>query len=240
MLSMKNALQVLVGATLFFLAEYTIYSFTKMAGVLYEGSMASVIAYKFLWLMILTVAIGLSAPLGALIGALLKRSGAAWISAGTFVGIIMVAFTALSYLEVLSKIDKGDIPSTTSGVPKPASRVAELIEFVEAKAVQADSDTIRVDVTFKNLSDFEFNEVDYNFIAVDDGVIFYRIYMRDALYIPPKLSAVTSLTWKRSALEDPKLYDAFQEALTKGTLRVFAKPERVVRLDGRVIEDKRA
>ncbi len=226
----------MVGATIFFLAEYTIYSFTKMAVVLNEGSLASVIAYKFLWLMILTVAIGILAPVGVLIGSAVKKPHVGLIAWGVLVGAAMVGFTAISYLEVLSKIDQGDVPSPSAGMPKAASKLAELIQFVDAKATQVDPETIHVDIEFKNLSDYEFSGLDYTFIAVKDGAIFYRIRIRDTFYLPSKLNAKTSLTWKKSAIKDPKLYEIFQEALSKGELKMYAKPERVVRVDGKVIE----
>lgn len=244
---MKNAFRIFLIALLLFIFEYVIYTATQMREALSSATLAAVVAYKFKWFMVFTLAVGILAPLAALVQRVTQKSCLGFVSWMVAIWMAMILFTALSFLKARSAAPPATVsPSPvqiTGELSKPAeaakrgAKISEVLQFVGSKVELPDEETLKINLEFKNLSSEEFTELDYAFTAVENGHIFYRIKMRESVYIPANLTASTSLSWQRSALQDPKLFEQFRDAYKNTTLKIFARPLRAVRVDGGAIEE---
>ncbi len=237
MLSIKNAIRVLVGAILLFLSEYSLYLFTRMPQALNGGGPAAFIVYQFQWLMILTVAVGLFAPIGAIISEKLKRPLVGFAAWACLVVLSMIGYTSVVFLGMTaSPLGLGMPASMNVALQNAKPKISEMVSFAGSKIEQVDPGTIRVELQFKNQTDDEYTEIDYNFAAIDGDKLFYRIKIRDGVYLPPGIVASTTLTWRKADFKDPALFNRIFTAQQGNKLKVYARAERLVRIDGKAIE----
>lgn len=234
---MKNSLKLSVAAVVFFLGEALIYTSTQMQGALLGGGVAAAIAYKFQWLMILTFAVAVFTPVAVWIEKSAAKPGLALISFGILVSFTMVGFTALSFVRFskLPSAGRGPVPADVLKAAEPV--VSDVLEYLDSKINLKDPETLTVDLEFRNLTNEEWTELDYTFVALREGQIFYRIKIRQAVYFPPKKISSVPLEWQRTQFKDTQLFDTMLEAYNKGVLRVYAKATRVKSISGKVVEE---
>jgi len=234
---MKNAIRVLVGTILLFLVEYSIYLFIRMPQALNGGGPAAFIVYQFQWFMILTLTVGLFAPVGGLISEKLKRPLVGFVVWACLVILVMLGYTSVAFLRMSSSPLGGEILSSVKLASQNAKpKISEMVSFTGSKIEQVDPETVRVELQFKNQTDDEYTEIDYNFAAVDGNQIFYRIKIRDSVYLPPGTVSSTTLTWRKKDFKDPALFNRISTAHQGNKLKVYARAERLVRINGKAVE----
>ena len=230
--------KVIIGAAGLLLVEYLIYLLTGMNLAFNRGGLVPIIVYKYRWLMAMTLVVGLTAPLSVLLEKKIPGGFNSLYWWAILVSLGMVGFTALTFVAA-----SNNTPVLGMGgmAEEKSTNIVDYIQFAGSKIENSNPDLLKIDLEFKNRSPKdEFTEVDYVFVALEQGVILYRIKMRDAVYLPPGASGKTSLTWKKENFKDPKLFDRFVNAYKKNSLNVYAKATRAVRVDGTVIEEKTA
>lgn len=231
----KNKAYAISLLALFLLAfELFVYSFTKMHSALRAGTLTSIIAYSFLWLMALTGSIGVSLPLGILIENKAKQQGINFIVSMGLVVLLMVSFTTVVFMKASSTLKAA---GETSLKEQKGHDLSMAIEFSGSEVKETGPDSIEIELKFKNIASEDITELDYVFIAVEDINIFYRIKIREAVYLPSKGIGSTKLNWQRSKLKNPELYDKIKKANADKTLHVFAKPTKITMVNGSVIGD---
>lgn len=222
---MKKSLEVSLLTLFLFAFELFIYSFTKMNLAAGSGTTASFVAYSFQWLMALTVAIGAAFPLGVFVQRKSGRESAGLVSMLGFVLVVMTGFTAVSFLRISSAKSPAQTPKDLS----------EFVEYAQAEVKETDAQTLEIELRFKNKSKQDITELDYVFVAVEDVHIFYKIKIREAVYFSAGGTGSTKLTWQRSRLKKPELFDTLKKAYANKTLKVFGKATRITLVDGSVI-----
>lgn len=220
------------------------YTFYKMAQMQPDpaGGLRSVIAYQFEFLMVMTLAVGVWVPLSLWLEGRTGRPNSAW-----FYGIILFLLTITGFiLFSYVRVSRGEKPSsvTTSGdfaqsIPETAANaVSNFAQFVDSEMeLQKNDETLRIVMKFRNLSKKEITEMDYTFVALQSGRIFYRITIRDAFLVPPESTGSAVLLWERAKFSKPELYDKMRSALKANALKVYAKPVRLVFMDGSSINE---
>ena len=204
------------------------------------GSAASFIAYSFQWLMMLTLATGAAFPLGALVE---KKSGREGTGIVAIIGIIFVAmtsFTAVSFLRVSSvkTVGKPEAQSNPSPQGGKTEDVSYFLEFARADVKEVSPDILEMELKFKNKGNRDITELDYVFIAVENVHIFYKIKIREGVYFPSQGTGSTKLTWDRTKLKTPELFETIKRAYHARSLKIFGKPTRITLVDGSVIGDQ--
>lgn len=205
-----------------------------MHSALKTGTLASIVAYSYLWLMALTGSIGISLPLGVFFE---KKSNQPHLGSVVSTGFIifsMVCFTTVAYMKAKS-VD-GPLTGNVAASQK-SNAVSEAIEYLGAEVKEVNPDSIEIELKFKNKNAQDVIELDYIFILVEDINIFYRLKMRDAVYLPSNGTGVVKLNWLRSKLKNPQLFDRIRKSNSDKTLHVFAKPSKAVLSSGSVIEE---
>lgn len=205
-----------------------------MHSALRAGTLTSIIAYSFLWLMALTGSIGVSLPLGILIENKAKQQGINFIVSIGLVVLLMVSFTTVVFMKASSTLKAA---GETSSKEQKGHDLSMAIEFSGSEVKETGSDSIEIELKFKNIASEDITELDYVFIAVEDINIFYRIKIREAVYLPSRGTGSTKLNWQRSKLKNPELYDKIKKANADKTLHVFAKPTKITMVNGSVIGD---
>ena len=230
---MKKRLEVALLAIFLLAFELFIYSLAKMQRA-EAGSLSSFIAYSFRWLMSLTGAVAVGLPTGEFVAKKSGKENSGVIISVALVTLWMIAFTAISFVKARSQVT----PAQAGGQqPKASLEVSQMVEFVDSEVKEVDPETIEMDLRFRNKSAEDITELDYVFVAVEDVHIFYKIKIREAVYFPGKGTGSVKLTWARSKLKQPELFDTLKRALTHKTLHVFAKPARITLVSGSVIGD---
>ena len=232
---MKKSLEVSLLTLFLFAFELFIYSAAKMQ-LAASGTPASFIAYSFQWLMALTVAIGVAFPAGEFAA---RKSGLENMRIIFTLGILLVmmaGFTAVSFLKASSA---KSTPSSAAKISPGKSQqdVSESIEFADSEVKEISPDILEMEFKFKNKSNQDITELDYVFIAVENVRVFYKIKIREGVYFPSKGAGSTKLTWDRSKLKSPELFDTLKRTYASKTLKVFAKATRITLIDGSVIGD---
>ena len=227
----KTSLQISSVAALLFGVEIFLWFGTGMHKATGAGSTASLIALQFGGLMILTLGAGILAPAAALIE---EKSGTERIGLILWVGslgLLAVAFIAFSFLRA---------PAATT-MPRPQAvgevqkDISQYLEYVDTEINAQDPETLKMILKFRNKSSEDVTELDYVLVAVEDAQIFYKIKIREAVYFPSKQEGSTTLTWQRSKLKSPELFDRLLKADKEKKLRIFAKPARITLVSGAVI-----
>ena len=234
----KTALRVSEVALVFFIIEILIYKATQMPHALTRGGAAAIfVVFQFQVLMVLTASIGLFAPLAGWVEEKTQKRNLGTGSLVVLVGFVTLGFLTLTFF----KLEKTKIPlRTTQELTRAAvetpGEISRSVKFTNSKLELLNPDSLKVDLEFQNLTRQELTSLEYAFAAVQNGHIFYRIMMRDEVYLPPQGKVTTTLKFERAAFKESKMFDIFKDALSKNELKVFAKPERARRIDGKVIE----
>ena len=233
----KEAFKIAKLAGLFLVLELALYWMTGMPRALKTATPAFAVAYQFQWLIVLTFAAGIFAPLSAWIEQQSRKRDTGLFCWAIFVGLAMILFTTFSFLKVSSTL----LPLSPQGAAEKqkagARKISEGIQFVGSHVNLVDPETIKIDLRFQNRFLDEFTELDYIFVALEEATIFYRIKIRQPVHIPSHGRVVAALTWKKANFKDPAPFNRLRDAYTKKTLRIFAKPSRAIRIDGKAIED---
>ena len=235
---MKKSLEISLAALFLLAFELFIYSLTQMHLALGSGTAASFMVYSFQWLMALTVSIGIAFPAGEFVE---KRTGQGSLGMVSLIGMILVlmsVFTAVSFLRASHHPSTSVEPAKGKG-PQPAGKgaqdLSETVEFVEAGVKEVSPTTLEMEFKFKNKSSQDITELDYVFVAVEESRVFYKIKIREGVYFPAQGMGTTQLSWDRTRLKSPELFDTLKKAHASKTLKVFAKATRVTLMNGAVI-----
>ena len=226
---MKKSLEIALLALFLFAFELFVYSFTKMSRAAGTGTPASFIVYSFQWLMALTVAIGLAFPAGALIGKKSGRESAGLIFILSFLFVFMTCFSAVSFL-------RAPVTKPSSAAEKTTKDVSEFVEYVDSEVKETSPETLGIGLKFKNKAKQDITELDYVLVVLEEAHVFYKIKIRQGVYLPAGGEGATRLTWDRARLKKPDLFDTLKRAYENKTLKVYAKAARIRFLDGSVIE----
>ena len=101
-MTIQNAILIFVLAVVLLALELAVYFTTGMPQALGLTGLSMVAAYKFTWMIVLTGALGLLAPVGAVIGTATNRKTVGLISWFSLVILTMVGYTAISFLNARS------------------------------------------------------------------------------------------------------------------------------------------
>lgn len=235
-MTLKEAFKIMLVAALFLVFEAFLYLATRMPRALETAAPTFVIAYLFQWLMVLTSVIAITAPLSAWLEHQSEKPRAGLFCWVIFTAVAMILFTTFSFLKVSSKFLPLGPPAAADKRP-PALKLSQIIKFTGFEMTLVDPETMKMSLHFQNRSTDEFTELDYLFVALEGTAVFYNIKIRQPIHLPPEHRASATLTWKKSSFKDRALFDRLQDAYTKKTLRILAKPSRAVRLDGKTIEE---
>ena len=254
-MTFRDSILVFTLAALLFVFELLIFRSTGMRPALHFQGLSMVAAYKFLWLMVFTAAVGILAPVGALIGSVTRRKNFAVASWAFLIMVSVIGFTTLSFLKARSfPNSSAKEPSPPSPSPQQASstspvgteaatplvsslKLREVVEFLDSKVEQAGSDQIRVILRFRNKSIHRIKDLDYSFsfLGEKDRVI-VSIDFREGLQIPPSLVGESTLNWTKSGFNDPAQFDQLSQEWAKGTLKVAVTLQRATLSDGTVVQ----
>ena len=130
-------------------------------------------------------------------------------------------------------------PAAPASQAPPVSRkIADALQFVDSKITEIEPGKIRVSLQFTNKSPRTINEIDYTFAFFEAGTnkVLLSLNLREPLIIPPGLVAESTLDWSRAAFKTPAEYDALNENLKKGTLKVSVTTQRAKLDDGSIAE----
>ena len=231
----ENVSRLSLTAFIFLALQYTLYKMAHMHPSP-DGGILSVIAYQFECLMVLTLSVGVYVPLSLWLEARSGKPHTAWfygiiLFLLTITGFVLFSYARISRMENASKVTAGD---SFLPVPQSAAKaVANFAQFVDSEIqLEKSEEVLRIVLKFRNTSQKEITQMDYIFVALQNSRIFYRINIRDSFLIPPGKTGNGLLTWDRSKFKDPALFDRMRSTLKAKTLRVYAKPSRVVFIDG--------
>ncbi len=230
----KTAFQILGVAFVVCLFELFVYFTTGMPKALNATGLSMVAAYKFLWLIILTGAAGILAPVASSLENLTGRKISGWAAWIILVGLAMVGFTLFSFLSAPSKTGQPTEAATSAALPpEPSSskKIGEVIELVDSHVGMV-NEKINVSLVFKNKSDRGIKEISYAFSLGDKEQILLSINMRDVTSIPAGLVAESRLEWIKPNFKDPAEFEKLSQAVSKGGVKVSVSLESVVLDDG--------
>lgn len=241
-MTIRTSLLILFAAFLICLLELVIYFSTGMPKALSAPGLAMVAAYKFLWLMILTGAAGILAPVGASLENITGRKISGWAAWIVLVGFAMIGFTMLSFLGV-SPTPGGSVesqPRTAASAPAPASqpsspwkKIEEVIELVDSQVKLVEPEKVSVTLIFKNKSGRRIAEIYYAFALVDNGQVLLSINVQDTTSLPPPgIMGQSRLEWVKSNFKDPAEFEKLTQAVSKGGVKASVNLERVLLDDG--------
>lgn len=246
-MGIQKSIGVLFVAGVLCFLEWMIYQKTGMSKALGSTGLSMVTAYKFLWLMVLTGAAGVTAPLASFLTKITGRKNFGWACWGALVGLVMLGYTAFSFLGAQS------VPSPGAGIPpvspppqtrvsaetlgepqasKPASstssrKIQDTVVLADSKVEQVEPEKIRVGLQFKNISTRTVTQLDYVFSFTDEtNRVIFSIPMREGIYIPPGLIGESSLDWTKSGFPDPAPFERMKDALSKKTLKAVVTVQR--------------
>lgn len=233
----KNKPAITLIAFLFFGIQYTFYKIAQVQ-LAPEGSvLLTLIAYQLKFLMVMTFSVGVWVPLSLWLG---NRSGKpAWLY-GVFLffltvtGFVLFAYTHASRNQ--KPADNGFIPASVA--QSAANDVATYAQFVDAQLqMEKEESILRITLQFRNTSKKDITQIDYAFVALENGRIFYRLKIRDSFLIPAGQTATGFLVWDRAKFKDPKLFDRMSSGFKAKTLKVYAKPTQLVFMDGSTLRE---
>ena len=125
-MTMKRGILIAVLAFILWLFEFVLYVNTGMRTGIHQAGLPAVIAYKFLWLMVLTFAAGIFAPVGAFLEKVTRRNG--YIFWAVLVTLWMIAYTALSFMRAAgaSSMPEAQVPVTVPNIPPSSVPVVQV------------------------------------------------------------------------------------------------------------------
>lgn len=244
----RIAFFIFLAAILLLALEVVLYFSTGMAQALTSTGLSMAAAYKFLWLMVLTGAAGILAPVAAIVTAATQRKSLGLASWVVLIGLVMIGYTTISFLKAPSpapsrpELAEPALPPSPSPepptLPAPAAKkITEVVELADSRIDQLDPEKIRVTLQFRNKSTRRITELDYAFTFVDDtDRVLMSIDLREGLFIPPGLTGESTLDWGKSGFKDPAQFDQLAEALSRGVLKVSVTLQRAKLDDGTIAE----
>ena len=233
-MNLKKSLFILAICGIFLASELYLYGVLGMRRALSASGLSAAVAYKFLWLTVFTVTIGLTAPVSALfsLGRSREFNFSLW---GILVGIFMISFTALSFWntrrqEILST-PFGAVETLTDKVsPKPfvltppapsgPQKISETVQLVDFKTLYSEPSKISAEIRFKNISNKIITEMDYaiSFTASDGEGLLYTP-LRESVLVPPGITGTSRLFWNQEVFPDRRKFEKLKEALSSDTLK---------------------
>lgn len=126
-----------------------------------------------------------------------------------------------------------------SSIPEKAGQeISNFVQFSDSEIeLQKDGETLRIVLKFRNLSKKDITQMDYIFVALESGRIFYRINIRDGFLVPSEGVGNGTLVWERAKFENTELFDKMRASFKAGLLRVYAKPTRIIFIDGSSLQE---
>lgn len=245
-MSTKSAVFIFLLAAVGLAFELFIYFSLGMAQALTSTGVGMVAAYKFLWLMVLTGATGLLAPVAALVTSASQRKSVGLASWVVLTGIVMLGYTTFSFvnapkpavpLETQPTLPAAAEPSLPPAPTATTKKISGVVELADSKIEQLDPEKIRVTLQFRNKSTRRITELDYAFTFVDDtNRVLMSIDLREGVFIPPGLAAESTLDWTKAGFKDPVQFDQLTEALSRGALKVSVTLQQAKLDDGTIAE----
>ena len=233
-MTVRKATEISLLAFFLFAVEFFVYFAFKMHPALHAGTLASVVAYSHLWLMALTLSLALGLPLGNRIAVKMGQEDLTRAFSTGVIGLALVGFTTFSFVKASSVKTQVAGMGSAQKTEKGQADLSQYIEFRDSEIKVVDPETLQMILKFTNKSNEDITELDYVLVAVEDVQIFYKIKIREAVYFPSKQEGSTTLTWQRSKLKSPELFDRLLKAHKEKRLRIFAKPARITLVSGEV------
>lgn len=233
----KNKPAVTLIAFLFFGIQYTFYKIAQVQLAPAGDALLSVIAYHLKFLMVLTFSAGIWVPLSLWLENRSGKPGTAWLYGAFLFLLTVTAFVLISYTRAAQDGKPGDfLPASVA--QKAESQVPTYVQFVDAEtALEKEDEILRIQLKFKNISKKDITQMDYIFVALENGRIFYRLTIRDTFLIPHENTGIGYLVWDRTKFKNPALFDRMRTAHKAKNLRIYAKPSKITFLDGTSLQE---
>lgn len=233
----KNKPAITLIAFLFFGIQYTFYKIAQVQLAPAENALLAVIAYHLRFLMVLTFSAGLWVPLSLWLEHRSGKPNTAWLYGAFLFLLTVTGFVLFSYTRASrGQKPEGFVPAAV--VQKAKNQISTYVQFVDSKEqLEKEDSVLRIFLNFRNVSKKDITQIDYVFVALENGRIFYRLNIRDSFLIAQGKTATGFLVWDRAKFKNPALFDRMRAAFKAKTLRIYAKPTEVVFLDGSSIKE---
>ena len=227
-------------AFLFFGLQYTFYKIAQVHLASAGSPLLTVIAYHLRFLMVLTFSAGIWIPLSVWLENRSGKPQSAWIYGVFFLLLTVTGFVLFSYASAsrLEKAASADQSAFQAAGQKAVNDISSYAQFVDADIrMEKEGGILKMFLKFRNTSKKDITQVDYRFVALEDGRIFYRINIRDTFLIAPGQTASAPLVWERAKFKDPALFERMSAAFKSKALKVYAKPMQLTFIDGSSIHE---
>ncbi|HLD50020.1 MAG TPA: hypothetical protein VJC08_02355 [bacterium] len=228
----ENKPAITLIAFLFFGIQYTFYKIAQVQLVPADSPLLGVIAYHLKFLMVMTFSAGIWVPLSLWLEQRSGKPNTAWLYGAFLFFLTVTGFVLFSYTRA-SRSEKptGFVPGSV--VQKAENQISTYVQFVDSEErLEKEDSVLRILLNFRNTSEKDITQIDYIFVALENGRISYRLNIRDTFLIARGKTAAGFLVWDRAKFKNPALFERMLAAFKAKTLRVYAKPTEIVFMDG--------